>query len=92
MHLLKEGGRLVVVAYHYHSCSTLAFVVKDPQHNLQDIIRISIYIETYTHTISFGNWNRFWYEFSMLLFWKYVQCEYALSRLTSGPAPVHNFH
>ena len=71
MHLLKEGGRLVVVAYHYHSCSTLAFVVKDPQHNLQDIIRISIYIETYTHTISFGNWNRFWYEFSMLLFWKY---------------------
>ena len=71
MHLLKEGARLVVVAYHHHSCSTLAFVVKDPQHNLQDIIHISIYIETYTHTISFGNWNRFWCEFSMLLFWKY---------------------
>ena len=86
--LAKGGGRLVVVSYHHHSCSTLAFVVKDPQHNLQDIIRISIYIETYTHTISFGNWNRFWCEFSMLLF----QCEYALSRLTSWPVPVHNFH
>ena len=55
MDLLKEGGRSVVVAYHHHSCSTLGFVVKDPQHNLQDIIHISIYIETYTRTISFGN-------------------------------------
>ena len=36
MHLLKEGERLVMVAYHCHCCSTPGSVLRGRQHNLQD--------------------------------------------------------